>query len=70
MTESPLDVDGLGVEDLKRLVLELLEEIAALKTDNAALREGMARLKGLKGPDNRLIPQNYPRFSAPMHFLV
>jgi regulator of replication initiation timing len=42
MAGSPADVDGLGLEDLKRLVVRLLEE-------NAALREEIARLKGLKG---------------------
>jgi hypothetical protein len=42
MAGSPPDIEGLGLDDLKRLVVELLEE-------NAALREEIARLKGLKG---------------------
>jgi hypothetical protein len=49
MTESPPDVEALGPKDLKRLVLRLLEEVAALRAENAALREEIARLKGLKG---------------------
>ena len=49
MTESLPDVGALGPEDLKRLVLQLLEEVAALRAENAALREEIARLKGLTG---------------------
>ena len=36
-------------DDLKGLVLQLLEDVVALKAENAALREEIARLKGLKG---------------------
>ena len=43
MGELIPDVDGLTFDDLKRLVLELLEE-------NAALSDEIAPLKGLKGP--------------------
>lgn len=43
------DVEGLSGGDLKTLALQLLEEIAALKAENALLREEIARLKGLKG---------------------
>src|SRR5208282_6752961 len=43
------DVDGLAVADLKKLLLEALERIAALTAENAALRDEIARLKGLKG---------------------
>ena len=43
------DVEDLSVADLKKLVLQLLEEVAALKAENAALREEIARWKGLKG---------------------
>ncbi|MEA3270093.1 MAG: transposase [Pseudomonadota bacterium] len=49
MTESLPDIEALGPEDLKRLVLQLLEEVAALRAENAALRAEIARLKGLKG---------------------
>ncbi len=49
MTESAPDIEGLGREDLKRLVVRLLEENAAVRAEVAALREEIARLKGLKG---------------------
>jgi hypothetical protein len=49
MAESPPDLEALDLDDLKRLVLQLLEEIAALRAENAALRAEIARLKGLKG---------------------
>ncbi len=52
MAKSLLDMDGLSLDDLKLLLLRALEEISALKLENAALREEIARLKGLKGkPD-------------------
>ena len=41
------DVEGLGVDDLKKLVLKLLEENVALRAEVAALRDEVARLKGL-----------------------
>jgi Transposase IS66 family len=49
MAGSRRDVDDLSGEDLKKLVLRLLEENAALKAEIAALREEVLRLKGLKG---------------------
>ena len=49
MSGSTPDVEALGLDDLKALVVRLLEEVAALKSENAALREEIARLKGLKG---------------------
>jgi hypothetical protein len=46
------DVDALSPSMLKSLTLGLLEENARLVSENAALREEIARLKGLKGkPD-------------------
>ncbi|MCP4083322.1 MAG: transposase [Planctomycetaceae bacterium] len=52
MNESPRDIDELDFEELKLLLVHALEEIAGLKRENAALREEVARLKGLKGkPD-------------------
>ena len=52
MTESPRNIDGLGHDELKALVVEVLEKFFRLKEENASLREEIARLKGLKGrPD-------------------
>ena len=42
-------IDDLGLDELRKLVIRLLERIAALTSENAALREEIARLKGLKG---------------------
>jgi hypothetical protein len=49
MAASIPDVDDLSINELKKLVLRLLEENAALKAEIAALREEVLRLKGLKG---------------------
>lgn len=49
MAASIPDVDDLSVDELKKLVLQLLEEVSALKTENAAQAEEIARLKGLTG---------------------
>jgi hypothetical protein len=49
MTDSPRDIEELSLEDLKRLVLRVLEENAKLRCEIEALREEIARLKGLKG---------------------
>lgn len=49
MAGSLPDIEALTIDDLKQLVLELLKEGFALKTENAALRDEIARLKGLKG---------------------
>ena len=49
MAGTTPDVEALGLDDLKTLTLRLLEEVASLKSENAALREEIARLKGLKG---------------------
>ena len=52
MTNQPADIDAIGLSDLRRLVLSVLEENARLRVEVAALREEIARLKGLKGkPD-------------------
>ena len=49
MAESTRDMSVLGLEELKALLLQVLEDNARLKAENAALREEIARLKGLKG---------------------
>jgi hypothetical protein len=49
MAERLPDIEGLGAAELKRLLLEALAKIAELTAQNAALREEIARLKGLKG---------------------
>ena len=49
MAESPKDISGLSLEELKALLLQALEEVARLKAENVKLREEIARLKGLKG---------------------
>ncbi len=49
MAESTRDNSGLGLEELKALLLQALEDNARFKAENAALREEIARLKGLKG---------------------
>ena len=49
MAQDPNDISGLGLEELKALLVQALEEVARLKAENAELREEIARLKGLKG---------------------
>jgi Transposase IS66 family len=49
MAESTRDISGLGLDELKALLVQALEEVARLKAENAELREEIARLKGLKG---------------------
>jgi hypothetical protein len=49
MAESSPDISGLGLEELKTLLVQALEEVARFKKENAELREEIARLKGLKG---------------------
>ncbi len=64
MAGSPPDIDGLGLDDLKVLVLQLLEENAALRAEVAALREEISRLKGLKGPP-RIKPSGMDKATDP-----
>ncbi len=47
MAASIPDVDDLSFDDLKKLVLRLFEEVSALRAENAAQAEEIARLKGL-----------------------
>jgi len=52
MGDSSRNLDGLGLDELKTLLVQVLEDNARLKQANEALREEVARLKGLKGkPD-------------------
>lgn len=47
MSESLRNIDELGYDELKALVVEVLEKLARLKEENVLLREENARLKGL-----------------------
>ena len=49
MTRAPPDVDRIDTDELRRLLIEALGKVAGLTAENAALREEIARLKGLKG---------------------
>jgi len=49
MVNPERDLTGLTVEELRRLVGELLGEVARLRDENAALKDEVARLKGHKG---------------------
>ena len=49
MVGSLPDIDGRSLDDLKKLVFQLLEENTALRAETAALRDEIAALKGLKG---------------------
>ncbi len=62
------DVEDLGGDDLKKLVLQLLEENAALRADVAALRAENRRLRGLKGPPSLepSRPSGMDKETAPM----
>lgn len=58
------DLTGLTVEELRRLVGELLGEVVRLREENAALQDEVARLKGLKGRP-KIKPSGMERPSAP-----
>jgi hypothetical protein len=47
MPTPPLDLDAVSFEDLKKLVVQLLVEVTALREENRQLREDIARLKDL-----------------------
>lgn len=50
MSKAAPDIDDLGLDGLKKLVLRLMEDNATLRGEAAALRDEIRRLKGLKGP--------------------
>ena len=52
MAKSPPDISGLGLEELKVLLVQALEENARLKAEILESREEIARLNGLKGRPN------------------
>jgi hypothetical protein len=43
------DLDTLSLDDLKKLMLGVLEELARITAENAGLRVEINQLKGLKG---------------------
>lgn len=50
MAGAPPDIDDLNLAGLRSLLLQVLEENAALRAEVLALRDEVRRLKGLKGP--------------------
>ena len=64
MATSPPDLDTRSLDELKRLVAQLLARVAALEEENRQLREENARLKALpKRP--KLAPGGMDRASGP-----
>ena len=64
MPTPPLDLDAVSFEDLKKLVVQLLVEVTALREENRQLREDIARLKALpKKP--QLAPGGMDKASEP-----
>src|SRR5690349_4653116 len=47
MLPAPLDLDALSLDELKKLVVQLLTRVAALEEEVTQLRAENARLKGL-----------------------
>ena len=64
MAESPRTIDGLGLEELKSLLVQVLEDNARLKAENAELRDEIARLKGLNGRP-KIKPSGMEKATAP-----
>ena len=63
MAELPR-IDGLGLEELKSLLVQVLEDNARLKAENAELRDEIARLKGLKGRP-KIAPSGMEKATVP-----
>jgi hypothetical protein len=58
------EIERLAIGDLRSLVTSLLGEVLRLRAENAALREEIARLKGLP-PRPKLKPSGMEQASAP-----
>jgi hypothetical protein len=64
MPTPPLDLDAVSLEDLKKLVVQLMVEVTALREENQQLRAENARLKDLpKKP--KLAPGGMDKASEP-----
>ena len=64
MPTPPLDLDAVSFEDLKKLAVQLLVEVTALREENRQLREDIARLEDLpKKP--QLAPGGMDKASEP-----
>ena len=64
MVNPKCDLTGLTALELRRLVGELLGEVVRLREENAALKDEVARLKGLKGRP-KIKPSGMERATAP-----
>ena len=61
---EPEAIEGLAIGELRSLVESLLAEVTRLRAENAALREEVARLKGLP-PRPKLKPSGMEKASQP-----
>ena len=61
---EPEEIERLAIGDLRSLVTSLLAEVLRLRAENAALREEIARLKGLP-PRPKLKPSGMEQASEP-----
>src|SRR3954451_10019854 len=64
MPTPPLDLDTVSLEDLKKLVVQLLVEVTALREENQQLRAETARLKALPRKP-KLAPGGMDKASEP-----
>jgi Transposase IS66 family len=61
---EPEEIERLAIGDLRSLVASMLAELLRLRAENAALKEEIARLKGLP-PRPKLKPSGMEKASAP-----
>jgi hypothetical protein len=61
---EPEAIEGLAIGELRSLVESMMAEVARLRAENAALREQVARLKGLP-PRPKLKPSGMEKASQP-----